>query len=304
MDDSREHPPDLSQRHTRETSSEDAATAAAASATAPLVAALAALGGGGLLVVTGAGISLASGIPTFRGSDPEAVWSRDVTELGTRAFFEEDPVGSWQWYLSRFDRVAQARPNAAHAALVTLERWHVARGGDFLLVTQNVDTLHAQAGSERLVEVHGSAARVRCARTGCVHGAPRGSLPRAGCDLAPFRAAPCVENLPRCPACGALLRQHVLWFDERYDEHESYQLPRVLTAAARARLVLFVGTSFSVGITDLLVGTAWRNGATAFAVDPAAAPVPTPGVRFLRARAEELLPATVGALPTPEPQPL
>src|SRR5262249_37136759 len=159
------------------------------------------------------GISVASGIPTFRGSDPGAVWASDVTELGTRAYFERDPVGSWRWYMERFDRVLEARPNAAHEALVALERWHAGRGGDFLLVSQNLAPLRERAGSARLAKVHGSAALGRCARTGCEHGAPHGVLPRARFDLAPFRAEPRLEHLPRCPACGALLRQHVLWFD-------------------------------------------------------------------------------------------
>jgi NAD-dependent deacetylase len=266
-----------------------------------LAAALRDLGDAGLVVVTGAGISLASGIPTFRGSDPGAIWASDLTELSTRRYFEADPVGSWRWYLQRFGPVLEAQPNAAHHALVDLERWQVARGGDFLLVSQNVDTLHERAGSERLVKVHGSADLVRCARIGCEHGAPRGTLPRERFDLAPFQAEPRREHLPRCPACGALLRQHVLWFDERYDEHESYQIGRVLDAATAAALVLFVGTSFSVGITDLLVSTAWRHGATALAIDPAAPAYPTPGVRFLTARAEEILPAVVGALAAPAP---
>jgi NAD-dependent deacetylase len=260
---------------------------------APLVEALHDLGEGGLLVVTGAGVSVASGIPTFRGNDPGAIWKRDVTELATRRFFEEDPVGSWRWYTERFDRVVDARPNAAHRAIAGLERWRARRGGPFLLVTQNVDTLHEQAGSTALVKVHGSADRVRCSRIGCVHGAPRGSLPRAAHDLAAFRREPSIEHLPRCPACGSLLRQHVLWFDECYDEHADYQLGRVIAAAERAAVVLFVGTSFSVGITDLLLDLAWSRGARAFAVDPASAPRPTPGVRFLSATAETLLPAIV-----------
>ena len=92
----------------------------------PLAASLRGLGKGGLLVVTGAGVSVASGIPTFRGNDPGAIWKRDVTELGTRRYFEEDPVGSWRWYLQRFDRVADARPNAAHEAIVDLERQKLA----------------------------------------------------------------------------------------------------------------------------------------------------------------------------------
>ncbi len=262
----------------------------------PLVDALAALADRGLLVVTGAGVSVASGIPTFRGNDPGAIWKRDVTELATRSYFERDPVGSWRWYLERFDRALDARPNAAHAAIADLERWQLARGAPFLLVTQNVDTLHEQAGSTRLVKVHGSADRVRCSRPGCTLAAPHGSLPRQAVDLGPFRSEPRRESLPRCPSCGALLRQHVLWFDEAYDEHADYQLPRVLDAAAGAAVVLFVGTSFSVGITDLLVRTAWGSGAAAFAVDPAPPPRATPGVRFVRAAAERLLPAVVESL--------
>jgi NAD-dependent deacetylase len=261
-----------------------------------LASALASPAGRAMVVVTGAGVSVASGIPTFRGSDPGAVWKRDVTELGTRRYFEADPVGSWSWYMERFDRALAARPNAAHAALVAIERWQAARGAEFLLVTQNVDTLHERAGSERVVKVHGSADRVRCSRAGCRLGAPHGSLPRDEAALAAFRREPRREHLPVCPQCGALLRQHVLWFDEHYGEHDDYGLPRILAAAARAGLVLFAGTSFSVGITDLLLQAAWRAGATTLAIDPSPA-ASLPGVRFLAAAAEDLLPAAVALLP-------
>ncbi|HXT49791.1 MAG TPA: Sir2 family NAD-dependent protein deacetylase [Thermoanaerobaculia bacterium] len=274
----------------------DTAPRPAAEAAEPLVEALRGLGRGGLLVVTGAGVSVASGIPTFRGNDPGAIWKRDVTELGTRRYFESDPVGSWRWYLERFDRVADARPNPAHGSIVDLECWQTARGAPFLLTTQNVDTLHEQAGSTSMVKVHGSADRVRCSRDGCAMGAPRGSLPRSSVDLDAFRREPTLAHLPRCPTCGALLRQHVLWFDETYDEHADYQIERVIAAAEGAAVVLFAGTSFSVGITDLLLNTAWRNGAETFAIDPSPPLRPTPGVRFLRATAEDLLPAVAAAL--------
>src|SRR4051812_32998470 len=94
-----------------------------------------------LLVLTGAGVSLASGIPTFRGSDPNAIWKRDVAEMGTQRYFQRDPVGSWTWYAKRFEGALGARPNPAHLALAALERWQVGRGGDYLLVAQNIDTL-------------------------------------------------------------------------------------------------------------------------------------------------------------------
>ena len=261
------------------------------------------LGTGQLVVVTGAGISLASGIPTFRGTDPGAIWKKDVTELGTRRFFESDPAASWAWYTSRFDIVLDKQPNPAHHALAALERWHVARGGRFLLVTQNVDPLHERAGSERLVKVHGSADRVRCTRHGCEHGAPNGSLARADFDMSAFAAEPVLENLPRCPACGNVLRQHVLWFDEYYDEHREYEWGRVLLAAQTFDCLLFVGTSLSVGVTELFLQAAIELGRPALSVDPGAAPPPHPHVEMLRAPSEDLLPEAcerLGAEPVPD----
>jgi NAD-dependent deacetylase len=246
---------------------------------------------GSLLVVSGAGISLASGIATFRGSDPGALWKRDLTELGTYRYFQADPVGSWSWYLSRFDQVLGAKPNAAHQALADLERWQVGAGGRFLLVTQNIDMQHEAAGSRQLVKVHGSADRVRCSRYGCQHGAPKGSLPRRDLDLSAFRNQPSAERLPRCPQCGALLRQHVLWFDEYYAEHQDYQFDRVEREAAQADLVVCVGTSFSVGVTALILQLAGSRGIRVLSVDPAeSTPWTGGGIELLRAKAEEILP--------------
>jgi NAD-dependent deacetylase len=264
---------------------------------AELAQAFGAARGGGILVVTGAGISVASGIPSFRGSDPGAVWKQDLTELATRRFFEADPASSWAWYLERFDHALAAQPNAAHRAIAALERWQEARQGSFLLVTQNVDTLHEAAGSRRMVKVHGSASRVRCSRRGCSHAAPHGSLPREAADLARFREAPGIDTVPRCPACRSYLRPHVLWFDEYYQEHDDYGIERVLGAAAEARLVLFAGTSFSVGITDLLLGIAEQVGADRLAIDPNPPAQRPQGLRLLEAPAEELLPTTITLLP-------
>lgn len=251
---------------------------------------------GFLVVVTGAGISVASGIPTFRGTDPDAVWKKDVTELGTYRFFREDPVGSWRWYLERFSKVQGAAPNPAHRSLVDLERWHTARGGRFLLVTQNIDTLHRQAGSERLVEVHGRADRVRCATPGCRHGAPTGSLPRDEVPIDRFLADPSEATLPRCPVCGDVLRQHVLWFDEYYGEHQNYGWPRVQEAASGADFMLFVGTSFAVGVTEMFLQQGYRRQVPMLSIDPGAAPAPYPSVEVLAAPAEVILPEAVDAL--------
>lgn len=256
-----------------------------------LASTLAGVDRGLLLAITGAGVSVASGIPTFRGDDPGAVWKRDLMELATLDYFRRDPVGSWRWYLERFEKVFTARPNPAHSALAALERWQLGRGGDFLLVTQNIDTLHEQAGSERLVKVHGSSDRVRCARDGCRLGAPSGSLSREAVDFGPFRADPGPGSLPRCPECGSLLRPHVLWFDELYTSHLDYAWERVQEAVDRMHVALCLGTSFAVGFTELVLQAAFWNRVPVFSVDPGGAGAAQGrGLEHLRARAEELLP--------------
>ncbi len=263
----------------------------------PLVEALQEIEDGLILVVTGAGVSVASGLATFRGTDPGAVWKRDVTELGTVGYFRRDPVGSWQWYLDRFDGLLDAKPNPAHRALVAIERWQRERGGRFLLVTQNIDTLHETAGSEQLIKVHGTADRARCSRDGCALGAPAGSISRARIDLAPFRRQPSGETLPKCPRCGSLLRQHVLWFDELYDGHQDYQWHRVQQELGAMRLALCIGTSFSVGVTELVLRSAAMRGVPVFSIDPAAGGAPRHyGIQPLIGRAEELLPAVCAQL--------
>lgn len=244
-----------------------------------------------LFVLTGAGMGLASGIPTFRGTDPGAVWGKDVTELGTFAYFRSDPVGSWRWYRSRFRGLEGARPNAGHAALVALEAWQVARGHEFLLVTQNIDTLHRAAGSRNLIEVHGRADRVRCPRRGCVHAAPAGSLPREDVDFSAFDENPSAGCLPVCPACGAFLRAHVLWFDEYYGDHVEYGFDRVIEGLRRADLILCVGTSFSVGVTAATLDAV----APKWTIDLPGVSLPA-GVRRVAGAQEQVLPALVARL--------
>jgi NAD-dependent protein deacetylase/lipoamidase len=250
-----------------------------------------------VLVVTGAGVSLASGLATFRGSDPGAIWKRDVMEMATLDFFRRDPVGSWRWYQERFDKVLEARPNPAHLAIAALERWQRARGGDFLLVTQNIDVLHERAGSREMIKVHGSADRVRCQRDGCRLGAPAGSLPLAEVDFGPFRADPSHDTLPRCPDCGGLLRPHVLWFDELYQGHADYRWEQVMQAIERMHVALCVGTSFSVGLTEVLLQAAFWSHTPVLSIDPGEATVvASRGLEQIRARAEELLPRVCAEL--------
>jgi NAD-dependent deacetylase len=251
---------------------------------------------GMLMVVTGAGLSLASGIPTFRGTDPGAVWKNDVTTLGTVHYFSEEPEGSWSWYLSRFSKLENAQPNAGHDALVALERHRAARGAPFLLVTQNVDGLHRKAGAEALVEVHGTADRVRCSGQGCAFGSPRGSLLRTDVDFSPFLAAPTRANVPLCPGCGEWLRPHVLWFDELYNGHDDYQWKRVREAAAAAARVIFIGTSLSVGATDQIRLEAQERQVPIANLDPAGRALP--GITLIREPSEVFLPRLVSLLTT------
>ncbi|WP_420715038.1 SIR2 family NAD-dependent protein deacylase [Corallococcus sp. bb12-1] len=155
------------------------------------------------LVVTGAGVSLASGIPTFRGTDPGAVWANEVLEKGTRAFFQKASHESWWMYLQRFEWARAARPNAAHLALADWERWLEARGREFTLVTQNVDTLHEQAGSRALIKVHGSLEQARCTNRGCRHSPPRGTLPLSSVDSGRSTRVPVRRPCPAVPAVAA-----------------------------------------------------------------------------------------------------
>jgi len=261
-----------------------------------LAQALAMLDQGYLLVVTGAGISQASGIPTFRGTDPDAVWRSSDVALATCEYFQRDPVGQWQWYLKRFESVRGARPNAAHLALVRLESWLEKRGGSFLLVTQNIDTLHETAGTRNLIKVHGTSDRVRCSRIGCRRGAPTGSLTLSEVDFSTFERQPIRENIPTCPECGALLRAHVLFFDEFYLEHADYRFMEAESAADQADAILFIGTSFSVGVTDLYLQAGARRGVPMFSIDPASTPAHWTGMTPMPAPAEDLLPAVCDQL--------
>ena len=188
-------------------------------------------------VLSGAGISAASGIPTFRGAQ-DALWSRYRPEdLATPGAFARDPELVWRWYDWRRGLIAAAAPNAAHAALAALEDH-----APVTVVTQNVDGLHQRAGSTLVHEFHGSIWRLRC--TGC--GAE-------GED----RRVP-VPALPRCDACGGLLRPGVVWFGEMID-------PAVLRASERAasdcELFLVVGTAGAVWPAAGLVATARAGGA-------------------------------------------
>jgi NAD-dependent deacetylase len=188
-------------------------------------------------VLTGAGISAASGIPTFRGA-ADSLWENHrPEELATPGAFARDPELVWRWYDWRRETIAAAEPNAAHRALARL-----AETVAMTLVTQNVDGLHQRAGSRGVLEFHGSIWRLRC--TGCG---------REGED----RRVP-LPIPPRCEACGGLLRPGVVWFGEGID-------PAVMSGAAAAArdcaLFLVVGTSGAVYPAAGLAAVARDSGA-------------------------------------------
>jgi len=197
---------------------------------------------GRVAVLSGAGISAESGIPTFRG--PEGYWrvgSREYRpeEMATWAMFQRDPWEVWSWYLYRRTVCARGEPNQGHAGVVALER---ALGNRFRLITQNVDGLHLRAGNspERTYQIHGNLHYMRCGRP-CstdLHPLPDHVLPKERNE--PVREEEKSSLL--CPACGALSRPHVLWFDECYDE-PLFRAESAIRWARDADLLLVVGTA-------------------------------------------------------------
>lgn len=187
-------------------------------------------------VLTGAGISAESGIPTFRGAG--GFWrNRDAMQLATPMAFAADPHLVWEFYDERRQGVAAAQPNPGHHTLVAME----AAYERFLLITQNVDGLHQRAGSKKVQLLHGSLWTLRC--TGC------------GRETEDHRA-PLPELPPHC-TCGAMLRPGVVWFHEPLPEDA---MPNALAFVASADVLLVVGTSCVVYPAASLVPSAVAAG--------------------------------------------
>jgi NAD-dependent deacetylase len=222
---------------------------------------------GAVVVLTGAGVSAESGIPTFRG--PEGFWTVGSTAyrpeaLATRAAFDEMPEEVWRWYLWRRGRCRAAEPNGAHRAIVALER---ALGDRFRLVSQNVDGLHRRAGSgdARSYYVHGDLELVRCADECTLAMEPLDpSLVLAEKD-APW--TPALAEALRCRRCGGWARPHVLWFDECYDEPR-FRFESALRAAAACDLLVTIGTAAATNLPNQIVGLVARRGAAMIDVNP------------------------------------
>lgn len=210
-------------------------------------------GHGRITVMTGAGISAESGIPTFRG--PEGYWTvgseeYHPQEMATYAMFRRHPEAVWQWYLYRMDTCRRAKPNPGHYALVDMERLFEER---FSLITQNVDGLHLRAGSrpQRTFQIHGNLFHTRCAGPCTAEIFP---LPDGLPGKQKNEALTTDEKTKlRCPVCGGWARPHVLWFDETYNERY-FKFESAMAVAADTDLLIVVGTA---GATNLPNQVAW-----------------------------------------------
>jgi len=225
-----------------------------------------------IAVLTGAGVSAEGGVPTFRDAQT-GLWAKyDPEELATPQAFQRSPRLVWEWYAWRRELVAAARPNPGHYALVEMEN----RAPNFTLITQNVDQLHQQAGSRRVIELHGSLWRTKCSREGRVVE----SWPETG------------DVPPRCPHCSDLLRPDVVWFGEALPERE---LMEAFAAAQQCDVFIAAGTSAIVQPAASLPLLAARSGAVLVEVNPQETPLTGEADYFLQGPSGSVLPALVQA---------
>jgi NAD-dependent deacetylase len=233
-----------------------------------------------VVVLTGAGVSAESGVPTFRDA-LTGLWRRfDAQALATAEAFRADPDLVWGWYEWRRGVVGRARPNPAHTAIAAIE----ARLPGTVLITQNVDDLHEQAGSRAPVHLHGSLFAPRC--FDCGHPAPPpdgpADEPAEGRRLRP----------PVCLRCSGLVRPGVVWFGEALPEAA---LEAAVEAAASCDLLLVVGTSGLVYPAAELPQVAARMGAAVVQVNPQPTPLDEVARVNLHGPAAEILPGLVAA---------
>lgn len=224
-----------------------------------------------LAVLTGAGISAESGVPTFR--SPDGIWAKfKPEELANINAFMRNPDLAWEWYQHRRKIVSDAQPNAGHLALVALEQYFE----KMQIATQNVDGLHQRAGSNNVEELHGSLLRHRCLK----------------CNK------PCTINdeetdVPHCDECGGLIRPGVVWFGEDLPQ-DAWQ--RAEQAAKASDVYLTVGTSAVVYPAASLPFAAIANGAYVIEVNPEETEFTRYADLHLKGKAGEVLPAFVTLL--------
>lgn len=219
-------------------------------------------------VLTGAGISAESGLATFRG--PDGLWEgHPVEQVATPEAFRRDPELVWRFYHGRRAALRKVRPNPGHEALAALEDWFGSER--FTLVTQNVDGLHQAAGSRNVLEVHGTLRQVRCSTCPEVVACGTDSLP----------------DLPRCSACGDLLRPAVVWFGEMLPQDVWWKAE---SACWDCTCFLVVGTSALVYPAAGLIDLARSGGARIIEVNPDRTPASARVDIRLRGPAGSVLP--------------
>ncbi len=223
-------------------------------------------------VLTGAGVSAESGLPTFRDAQT-GLWARySPEELATPEAFRRNPSLVWSWYAERRRVALAAAPNPGHLALAALAD----RVPRLTLITQNVDGLHQRAGSRDVIELHGNLTRARCSAEGTTY------TSWAEADSGP----------PPCPACGAPLRPDVVWFGELLPEEA---LARAWQAAKSCDLLLSVGTSGLVEPAASLPRVAYAAGASVAVINLDVQDSVEGRVYYLNGRSGALLPALVAA---------
>jgi NAD-dependent deacetylase len=251
-----------------------------------------------VLVISGAGVSAESGIPTFRGKD--GYWRNlDPLKLATPEAFARDPELVWQWYRERRQSIRGAQPNAAHEAIARLAQC----ADEFLLVTQNVDDLHNRAGLPKaeLVQIHGDIFVTKCSRCDFVD-TGRGGSPEPPASRAMYpqsgrltSIAPTSErdgDLPCCPKCHMLMRPGVVWFGEPLPSRETERVEKYLHRD-RCGVVIVAGTTAMFGyIIDWALRASHRGGEL-IEVNPEETPLSRFATRLVREPAAVALPRIV-----------
>lgn len=226
-----------------------------------------------IAVLTGAGISAESGVPTFREAQT-GLWSRyDPAQLATAEAFHRDPQLVWEWYTWRRQLISRAQPNPGHFALVELE----SHFPEFSLITQNVDGLHNLSGSRSTIELHGNISRTKCSVE----------------DIQITKWSETGEIPPRCPRCGGLLRPDVVWFGEGLPERA---IQAACEIAANCHLFFSIGTSALVQPAASLPFLAMQNGAQVIEVNIDQTPLTASADWNFTAPAGHVLPALVQEL--------
>lgn len=230
-----------------------------------------------LVVLTGAGISAESGIPTFRGAD--GFWTvgskhYQPQELATWEKYNEMPAELWRWYQYRWGICRKAKPNPGHFALAELQKLV---DGEFKLVTQNVDGLHLQAGTDasKLCEIHGRIDEMRCderVEGACLYKVDLNDVANLERARATVMRTPepakeeKEECLPMCPKCGVRQRPKILWFDETYNE-ACFHWKTVMDQMETCDVLLIVGTQLTTGGPRSMVRAAQKSGTIIIRMD-------------------------------------